>query len=130
MILRLVCIAVGGAAGALARYGLTGFVLRLTGGRFPWGTLAVNLLGSALMGVALAAIEAGRWSTNTRALLMTGLLGAFTTFSTFSMEGLCLLRERHWAQAGAYLLGSCLAGVAAAAGAFVLTRGLLGRGAG
>ena len=91
--LNLFCIAGGGAAGALLRYWMTGAVHALLGRGFPYGTLAVNASGSVLIGVCFVFLLertnlAGEW----RSLLMTGLLGAFTTFSTFSLETILLIQ--------------------------------------
>ena len=107
----LLCIAVGGAGGALLRYGAGGVVQRATGGAFPWGTLSVNLAGCLMLGALWAMFEALSVSPNVRALLGVGLLGAFTTFSTFSIESLNLLRDREYLLAGANVLGSCAGGL-------------------
>jgi CrcB protein len=74
-------IGVIGGAGAIARFLLDGAVSERAGGRFPWGTLAVNVSGSFLLGVVAGAVEG-----DTYRLLATGLLGAYTTFSTWMLE--------------------------------------------
>ena len=74
-------IGVIGGAGAIARFLLDGAVSRRSGGRFPWGTLAVNVSGSFLLGVVAGAVEGDAYR-----LLATGLLGAYTTFSTWMLE--------------------------------------------
>ncbi|MBC8426022.1 fluoride efflux transporter CrcB [bacterium] len=91
---RIMAIAAAGALGAVARYGIAGLVHRYAGLRFPVGTLAVNVLGCFLLGL-LASLSLERWSVGptTRAALLVGLLGAFTTFSAFSYETLVLMRE-------------------------------------
>ncbi len=106
-------IAAGGAAGAVARYGLAGWVQDRTGFQFPWGTLVVNVLGSLLIGAALRYLEATPAAPEVRALVTVGLLGAFTTFSTFSYETVGLLEEGALARAAGYSLGSLLLGVVA-----------------
>jgi len=86
---RLLAVAVGGAAGAVARYALSGWVAHLAReGPFPYGTLAVNALGSLALGFVMGATTAGRLALgpDARAALTVGVLGAFTTFSTFSYE--------------------------------------------
>lgn len=111
-------VALGSAVGGMARYGcVTAVGLRVTG-VFPWGTLAVNVIGSAAIGLIAAATAAGgRWDIGDagRQFLLIGVLGGFTTFSAFSLQSLALLRDGYWLPAAAYVLGSvalCLAGVA------------------
>lgn len=87
MLQKLLCIAFGGALGALARYGLSGAVQKWLGSGFPWGTAAVNILGSFLFGVLWAfAMGRGNLNTDIRSMLFVGFLGSFTTFSTFISE--------------------------------------------
>jgi len=90
----LVAIAAGGAVGALARHFVNVLALAWFGTAFPWGTITVNIVGSFLMGV-LVEVSALVWSPGPalRAMLAVGMLGAFTTFSTFSLET-ALLYER------------------------------------
>jgi len=106
-------IAVGGAAGAMARYGLTGVVQDRAGFQFPWGTFLVNIVGSALIGTALRYLEATPTTPEVRALVTIGLLGAFTTFSTFSYETVGLLERGAFASAASYAVGSVLLGIVA-----------------
>ena len=91
---QLLAIASGGAAGALLRFWMSGWVHSLAGRNFPYGTLAVNVSGSLLMGFFYALLlERLASGSEWRALLLIGLLGAFTTFSTFSIETLNLLEQ-------------------------------------
>jgi CrcB protein len=78
----------GGSIGALSRYGVSLLAVKLCGSRFPWGTLAVNLAGCFLIGVAYALAERGStWMTpSVRVFFVTGYLGALTTFSTYALE--------------------------------------------
>jgi CrcB protein len=116
---NLVAIAGGGAAGALARYGTTLALARWLGPAFPWGTLAVNGLGSFLLGALVALGEADRAGPTARALVGTGFCGAFTTFSTFSVETLRMPPTLAFANVAANLTVSLLAAALgyAAAGA-------------
>jgi len=101
-------IAIGGALGALARYGVNTVIVNATGGRFPWATLAVNVTGSFLLGVVLRAFEGTPNFNAWRALLAIGFCGAYTTFSTFSYESVRLMQERQWLAAGTNMLGNVL----------------------
>ena len=118
-------VAAGSAVGGMARYACSGLGVRLLGETFPWGTLFVKVSGSLLIGLLAAGIpEDGKWLLvpDARALLMVGLCGGFTTFSSFSMESLNLMRNGAWTAAFGYIAASmllCLA--AAAAGYFGLT---------
>jgi len=98
--------------GAAARYLVAGWVQEATGSLFPWGTVAVNALGSFFLGFILQASLAGGVSTEYRLLLAVGFLGAFTTFSTFAYEALELMRAGLGPQAllyvGVNLLGGLL----------------------
>ena len=109
--MRVALVAVAGAAGALARYGVGAAV----GARsFPWSTLAINVVGSFLLGVLLQAAP-GRLDDDVRIALAVGFLGAFTTFSTFSYETVAMVRDGRAASAAAYVVASVLVGVGAAA---------------
>lgn len=121
----LVMIALGGAAGALARYGLSGWVQGLLNTTFPMGTVAVNVLGSFVLGLSFPLFESLAWSAETRTVVVMGFLGAFTTFSTFSYEAVVLLEGGEWARGGLYVGGSLLLGLAGvvagmAAASFIL----------
>ena len=112
---QLLMVGTGGAIGAIGRYLLSTWVYSLTGRAFPWGTLAVNLLGSLLMGfLSVWLLERMTVSTEMRALLMVGFLGAFTTFSTFSIETLLLLEQGAVARAGVNIVASVITCVFAA----------------
>jgi CrcB protein len=107
MLKMLVFVAMGGALGAMARY-LTVFgVGRLLGTGFPYGTLAVNILGSFILGV-LVETFALKWhaSPELRAMIVVGVLGAFTTFSSFSLDAILQLERGHLSGAAVYILSS------------------------
>lgn len=110
-LLSIACFAV---LGAFARYSQSRLVQRWLGRDFPFATLSVNLMGSLLMGVLFFA-TAGRMDPVLRGGLLTGGLGSYTTFSTFSLEVVTLLENRQTARAVTYASVSVLGGVAAAA---------------
>ena len=85
--MTVLLVGAGGFFGAIARYALDGWVSRLTGGGFPWGTLVVNVSGSFLLGLLFAlTVERGILPAEVRAPLMIGFIGAYTTFSTLMLE--------------------------------------------
>lgn len=103
-------IAAGGAIGAVARYAMGAYVLRYAGAGFPYGTLAVNLLGSLLIGLIAGYFvrEGVEVKPALQAFLITGVLGGFTTFSAFSLETLTLLNRGDTMIAGIYVIASLL----------------------
>jgi len=107
----LFAVAVGGAVGALARLGVSSWVHALAGTSFPWGTLVVNVSGSFLFGLLYRWMETTTASPALRAGVLIGLLGAFTTFSTFSYEAVVLARDGQYGRALAYVAGSVGAGL-------------------
>ncbi len=122
-------VALGSAAGGVARYACTGFGARWFGESLPWGTLFVNVAGSLLIGVLAVAIPFdGRWfGTDARALLMVGLCGGFTTYSSFSLQTLNLARDGAWGAAAAYTIASVVLCLAAVAIGYFGTSAALGR---
>lgn len=91
--LRFFYIAIGGAIGALLRYWISGVANRLFYSEFPWGTLSVNLIGSLIIGFLWGISEFVFISRDMKVLIFIGILGSFTTFSTFSLESFHLLRD-------------------------------------
>jgi CrcB protein len=113
MVQTLILVAAGGAAGSVLRYLVSLGALRAFGPGFPWGTLAVNVAGSVVIG-ALAVVLTGP-RAGLSPLLVAGFLGGFTTFSTFSLDALRLWQGGQAGLAGAYVAGSvalALGGVA------------------
>jgi len=92
--MNLFVVFIGGGIGALARYLLQGFVYRFAGTEFPYGTLIVNILGCFTIGILMSSMEERFLATPTLRLFLTiGILGGFTTFSSFSYETMALVRE-------------------------------------
>lgn len=108
-------VAVGAAVGAPARYTTDVLVTRWTGGRFPLGTLTVNVVGAFVLGLLTGLGLHHGLSPQWRALVGTGFCGALTTYSAFSQESVQLLRDGRPRAAIGTLLGSTLLGIAAAA---------------
>lgn len=107
--LQVLAIAAGGALGALGRFWVSSGIYRLVGRDFPWGTLAVNALGSFLMGFLFVLfLERLITGPEVRGAVLVGFLGAFTTFSTFSMETLTLIEEGYFTKAYLNMGGSVL----------------------
>ena len=121
--MQWLAVALGGALGAMGRFAVNAAVFPLFAGRFPLGTLIVNVIGSILMGVCyVLIIERGVLPAEMRNLLMAGFLGAFTTFSTFSLDTLALWQNGHLALAAAYIALNIVLCLAGTAGAIVVTR--------
>ena len=110
---KLILIAIAGAAGTVSRYELAGLVQRLYGGTFPFGTAFVNVTGSFLFGFIWALAEERLViSGETRAIILTGFMGAFTTFSTFMFETSGLMRDTQWIAGFANLALQIILGLA------------------
>lgn len=119
--MQWLAIACGGAVGALLRYAISVWAYPLFQDKFPLGTLVVNLLGSFLIGICYVLItERGLLAPEWRLLLMTGLFGALTTFSTFSLETLMLWHNGQLFTALAYVLISVLVCLLATGSAIAL----------
>ena len=106
-------VAIGGALGSVGRFWLSGLVANRFGETFPWGTLVINVTGSFVIGVIGAlAIPEGRMDSPSRQFatqfLMIGVCGGYTTFSSFSLQTLNLLRDREWLYAGGNVLLSVI----------------------
>lgn len=115
----------GGLLGTLARASIGGWVHTWAGAAFPWGTLAINLLGSFLLGVAIRGAELSSLSPELRGMITVGFCGAFTTFSTFTFETLALMQEGEWVRASLYAFGSLGIGLIALALGFAAANLLL-----
>lgn len=120
----LLQVAVGGAIGASARYLTSIGAVRYLGAGFPWGTLAVNVIGSFLMGL-LVVYLAHKDATRFAPFLLTGILGGFTTFSAFSLEAMALYDRGETMLAAFYIGASVILSLSALALAMVLAREVL-----
>jgi CrcB protein len=115
----------GGGLGAMLRFALAGWVDQRLGPPFPWGTFVVNVSGCFVVGlVATLADEAGRLSPEARLFFIPGVLGGFTTFSTFGLESWRAFTEGQSAIALAYLAASVLGGLVAVAAGVITGRAL------
>ncbi len=116
----------GGAIGALARYGVGALSLRLFGPGFPWGTLGVNVAGSLAMGLLIAFLATREpHSPGLRAFVATGVLGAFTTFSTFALDAVSLYRDKTLTIAAAYVAASVVLSIAGLVAGLTAGRAIL-----
>jgi CrcB protein len=102
-------VAIGGALGSVSRFWLSGFIAARLGEIFPWGTILVNISGSFLIGIFSAlTIAEGKLDPQSRTFavqfLMIGICGGYTTFSSFSLQTLNLVREREWLYAGGNII--------------------------
>lgn len=117
----------GGRRRSAGRYAVVAHLVPVSANRFPWGTLAVNMLGCFLVGVVyVATVEKGLLNAEWRLLLMTGFLGAFTTFSAFALEAVQLWQYGQLLNALIYVAASVVGCVAAAGLALFISSRLLG----
>lgn len=123
--MNLIFIALGGALGALARYGVATHVSTLWNGHWPLGTLLINSAGSMVIGIVFVLLERSLLHPDWRGIVMVGFLGAFTTFSTFSLEAVQLWLNGHAATAVAYAVISTCSCIAAAALGIGIARSIL-----
>ncbi len=120
--MNLLVIAIGGALGAVARYLLSTFVLRVSGTLFPLGTFVVNTLGCLVFGaIAGATAQRVQLSPAMRLFLLTGILGGFTTFSSYAFESFVLVRDGQMLWAGINVAGQVAAGLLGMWAGYVIT---------
>lgn len=121
--IAVLLVGVGGFAGAVTRYLVDGRITAWTGGTMPWGTFAINISGSFLLGLLFALVtERAALPAEVRAPLMIGFLGSYTTFSTLALESWRMLEDGAWLLASANLLGSVLIGLIAVVAGVALGR--------
>jgi len=122
MLKDIFCVGLGSCLGGICRY-LMALALKGVSALFPWATLATNIVGCLLIGVLMALFnKMPNASAHLYLLLSVGFCGGFTTFSTFSKEGLCLLQTGNYSSFLFYALGSLILGVAAVAAGFALAK--------
>jgi len=123
MLNTIAMVALGGAFGAVSRYGFNILGYKIAGDSFPLATLSVNVIGSFLMGLVIA-LMAHIWQppAELRVFIVTGFLGAFTTFSTFSLDFAALWERNAYTLAGLYLGASVVLSIAALFAAMALVR--------
>ncbi len=121
-------VAVGGALGAITRYALGGWIHSWAGAAFPWGTFAINVSGSLLLGFLYVLLEGSPAAAQWRAFLGIGFCGGFTTFSSFSYEAVRLLQTGQTGRAGVYVVGSVVVSLIGAVLGFRMATVVLGRG--
>jgi len=124
--LNIGMVALGGALGATLRYVTVGLAGRMLGHAFPWGTVIVNVAGSFVMGVLAVTLMdrfPGSWGRYAP-LLMTGVLGGYTTFSAFSLDALYLIERGRSLAAAGYVGGSVLLSIAGLWAGMALARGV------
>lgn len=118
-------IAVAGAAGSVSRYGVGVLAEKYVGTGFPWGTFVVNALGSLLLALLFAgSLKNPHWSPELKLAIGTGFMGAFTTFSTFSLDTMKLIEAGRWIAAGANVGLNVGVGLVAAAAGFGIARAI------
>lgn len=124
MIGILAQVALGGAIGAAGRYAVNIGLLRLIGPGFPWGTLAVNVTGSFVMGLLWVLLDV-RGAMRLAPLFLTGVLGGFTTFSAFSLDAVTMIERGQPGLAMGYVAVSVILSILALWAGMALARGLL-----
>jgi CrcB protein len=123
----ILLIGAGGAAGAIARFLVDQAVMTQLQGRFPWGTLVVNVSGSFVIGLLLALVLARPgWADSVRPGLMIGFLGAYTTFSTLTLDSWRLVEEGSSVLAAVNIVGSIVIGLVAVVAGLALGRAIAG----
>ncbi len=123
-------VGIGSACGGMARFWVSGIVAERVGQRFPWGTIIINITGSLIIGILYAlTLPEGRLNTSrifATQLLMVGVCGGYTTFSSFSLQTLTLARDGQWFWAGGNVLISVVACLVAVWLGFLLGQNLNG----
>ncbi len=117
-LIHFLIVGLGGALGGMARFWVSGVVARWVGETFPWGTLVVNVSGSFTIGL-LATLLPSDGDAQLWLVLVVGILGSYTTVSSFSLQTLALVRDGEWLHAGLNILASVVLCLGAAVGGFL-----------
>jgi CrcB protein len=123
--INVLLVAIGGALGTISRYLLGGWIQSHTGSTFPWSTFIINVSGAFLIGIVLGFVERGILPANARLLLATGVLGGYTTFSTFSLETMSLLISGSKGMALLNTIGQTVIGLIAVFSGLILVRSVM-----
>lgn len=119
---KYIMLAAGGAIGTILRYSLSGLTYKFFDGTFPWGTLFVNLAGSFAIGLLWGLFDIENISSHTRNFIFIGILGGFTTFSTFALENFSLFRDGEIRFALTNIMASNIIGIALVFAGFLLSK--------
>ena len=119
---KILLLAAGGAIGTLLRYSLSGLTYKFINGTFPWGTLFVNLAGSFTIGLLWGFFDIENLSSNVRNFIFIGVLGGFTTFSTFALENFSMFRDGQFKLAFSNILASNIIGIMLVFAGFLLSK--------
>ena len=120
--MNFLLVMIGGAVGSAGRYAVGKATLGAFGPDYPWGTLAVNLIGGFLMGLLAGMLARTGGSEHSRLLIGVGVLGGFTTFSAFSLDAVTMIERGQWGVAVTYALVSVIGSVVALFGGLYLVR--------
>jgi len=120
--IKAVAVLLGGALGSLIRYGLAVAFPWKANSYFPVGTLSANLIGCFCIGLLWGIAEHQQWQTEIRLLIFTGLLGGFTTFSSFALESTQMLRDNNWKAMLAYVAISNVVGILLTLAGWVISK--------
>lgn len=123
--IKILLLIAGGAIGTLARYGISGLTHKIAEGAFPWGTLVVNLTGALIIGFIWGLWETERISSNVRTFVFIGILGGYTTFSSYALETLNLFRDGETKLALVNILASNILGILLVILGFIAAKGLI-----
>ncbi len=127
MTFHFLLVGLGGAIGAMLRHGAGFMSMRVMGADFPWGTFAINIIGSLCIGIITGLLELmTAWSQEVRLFVVVGVLGGFTTFSAFSLDTILLVERGQIVNAALYVFGSVVLSIIAAFLGLFLMRAVAG----